>query len=76
LAGKLSWIGYIPGNPGESDLPSIRKGVLHPGMFFETLHGEDQVKQLNILYAKDYRLMSDLELIIRYWKNLDKHANE
>jgi hypothetical protein len=74
MTGKFSWVGYIPGDPDESDLPVIRKGVLHAGMFFGTMQDSHQIRQLNIMYAKDYRLLSDLEILIRYWKNLDNHV--
>lgn len=72
LAGKLSWVGYIPDASGNADLPAIRTGVLNPGMVFDagTLPAE-QIRQVNILYAKDYRIRNDLELIIKKWKNID-----
>jgi len=72
LTGKLSWVGYIPDHEHSGDLPPVRKGVLHPGMLFphESLSG-DQVRQLNILYAKDYSLRNDLELIFKNLKKID-----
>ncbi len=66
LTGELSWVGYIPDEPHKADLPPIKKGVLNPGMLFapDTLSG-DRVRQLNILYAKDYRMWNDLELVFK-----------
>ncbi len=70
LAGRLSWVGYIPGNE-DTGLPPLRKGILHPGMLFpDDLLPAARVKQLNILYAKDYRVQDDLELIIRNLRKL------
>ncbi len=72
LTGELSWVGYIPDEPHKADLPPIKKGVLNPGMLFapDTLSG-DRVRQLNILYAKDYRMWNDLELVFKNRKKLN-----
>lgn len=72
LTGKLSWVGYIPDREHSGDLPPVKKGVLHPGMLFSQDDlSRDQVRNLNILYAKDYSLRNDLELIFKNLKKLD-----
>ncbi|HOS90922.1 MAG TPA: glycosyltransferase family 2 protein [Prolixibacteraceae bacterium] len=75
ISGKRSWVGYIPGNI--EDLPVIRKGVLHPGMLFPAQSLEPtRIRQLNILYAKDYRFWNDLEIVFRNWRKLDNEFHE
>ncbi len=76
LAGRLSWVGYLPEDENRADLPPLRKGVLHPGMLFpeDSLTGK-RIKQLNFLYAKDYQIWNDLEVVARNWKKLDNKAN-
>ncbi|WP_319481217.1 glycosyltransferase [uncultured Draconibacterium sp.] len=73
IAGKKSWIGYIPGVAAESKLPTIKEGVLNPGDRFPGLKLDDEKSvQLNRLYAKDYNLLSDIELMLKGWKHLDR----
>ena len=71
LSGRLSWVGYIPEGE-DAALPPLRKGVLHPGMLFpnDTL-SPSRIKQINIMYAKDYRMKHDLELVLRNLGKLD-----
>jgi len=41
------------------------------GLPFETI--QDKKKdELNIVYAKDYRLMNDLEIVLKAWRNIGK----
>lgn len=76
LKGGLSWVGYLP-LPEQTDLPQLRPGIVNPGsLFCETELTEARKRQLNILYAKDYRLINDLELVARSWKLLDQKPDE
>ncbi len=76
LKGSLSWVGYLP-LPEQTDLPQLRPGIVNPGnLFCETELTEARKRQLNILYAKDYRLITDLELVARSWKLLDQKPDE
>ncbi len=72
LSGRKSWVGYIPGGLHDDELPVIRQGVLNPGMLFTpdslTI---GRIQQINILYAKDYRINNDLALIFRFFNKLD-----
>ncbi len=71
LTGRLTWVSYIPGGD-HTGLPLLRKGVLHPGMLFPGDHlATSRIRQLNILYAKDYSVKDDLELVIRNLRKLD-----
>jgi hypothetical protein len=73
LAGKISWIGYIPREKSKGNLPDIKQGILNPGdLFTEFTLTEEKVMRLNMLYAKDYSLSTDSEILLKAWKNLDK----
>lgn len=68
--GKKSWVGYCSGN--QSHLPSIKRGILSPASIFPETIPEKKKDELNIVYAKDYRLMNDLEIVLKAWKNIGK----
>ena len=68
FAGKKSWVGYCPGD--QNHLPMIRKGVLSPASIFPKTIPEKKKEELNIVYAKDYRLTVDLEIVLKAWKNI------
>ncbi|WP_297095211.1 glycosyltransferase [uncultured Draconibacterium sp.] len=73
IVGKKSWIGYIPNAAEESKLPTLKEGILHPGDRFPGLElDKEKSVQLNRLYAKDYNLLSDVELLLKGWKHLDR----
>lgn len=71
LLGKKSWVGYY--FPREEDkqkwnLPKIKEAVLNPldaldKQFVDT----PAIQKLNMLYAKDYRLWNDINIV---WKGL------
>lgn len=84
LFGAKSWVGYAlsafgsastPLSTGaQSDnpnLPKIRKGVLNP---LEILPQEQRTNEirtrLNLLYAKDYKIENDLNVVRKAFRNL------
>lgn len=70
FAGRLSWVGYCKGEL--SHLPKLREGVLSPESIFpETVSGKKR-NELNILYAKNYRMANDLEIVRKAWRNIGK----
>ncbi len=73
LSGKKTWVGYVPLSETFASLPRLKPGILHPGdMFPEIKPDAEKMKQLNVLYAKDYSLLTDAEIIFKGWKNLDR----
>ncbi|HEV7230692.1 MAG TPA: glycosyltransferase [Bacteroidia bacterium] len=69
LSGKKSWIGYTADSAKENEtLPSMRKGVLSPASIIHNASPDaDTVRRLNMIYAKDYRALTDLHIL---WKNI------
>ena len=65
LTGSLSWVGYASkGNV--HGLPKIKKGVLTPLDAFDFKVNETEIiQQADIVYAKDYRLGSDIGIVFR-----------
>jgi GT2 family glycosyltransferase len=66
--GNKSWVGYCSGT--QSHLPPIKKGILSTASLFPETIPEKKKDELNIVYAKDYRLMNDLEIVLKAWKNI------
>ena len=68
LSGKKSWVGYCSGT--QNNLPPIKKGILSPASLFPETISQKKKDELNIVYAKDYRLMNDLEIVLKAWKKI------
>jgi len=68
LSGKMSWVGYDQEVIQEQRLPKIRKAVLN-NTFREELDKEAR-KKANMLYAKDYDIWKDLQIIMKNWRSL------
>lgn len=72
-SGKKSWIGYVPSHKKQPELPEIKPGVLSPADMFDDLSpGKADNQRLNVLYARNYSLFTDLEILLKGWKKLDR----
>jgi GT2 family glycosyltransferase len=71
LVGKKSWVGYYSGEDIDyQKLPKIKKGVLNPSDGVKKLKFTPEIlSSLNILYAKDYDVYNDLNIIARGIRN-------
>jgi len=73
LLGKKSWIGYLREKDTFETLPSLKESVLTTGdLFPELIMDKEKVTQLNVLYAKDYSLLTDTEIVFKSWYKLDR----
>jgi GT2 family glycosyltransferase len=70
MAGNRSWVGYLPGSTGDAHLPVLRTGILSPGDLFPEPVSPQKAVELNMIYAKDYRLTTDLEIIFKAYPKL------
>ena len=69
LIGKKSLVGYdVTTNSKTIGLPSIKKGILHPT---DNNNHQEIKDKLNLIYARDYSIWKDLEILKRSWKKLD-----
>jgi GT2 family glycosyltransferase len=67
LLGKKTWVGYAGDNLAEEkNLPPLKQGVLSPldGLKQKNLKNQT-LARLNLLYAKDYTLYKDAEIVIK-----------
>lgn len=69
LLGKKSWVGYKETNL-KQELPKIKKGVLNPVDYLANTPDELTIHRLNQLYAKDYQVNNDLQIILKSWRLL------
>jgi O-antigen biosynthesis protein len=76
FGGRKTWVGYHTTFPGISveELPELRTAVLHPSDIHasSTLNTET-IRQLNLLYAKDYKISADISIILRGFRNLGRN---
>lgn len=69
-----SWVGFTQLSESEDQrLPELKTGVLNPQDAFKqkTLHQETTMR-LNLLYARDYKLTNDINIIIRGFRELGR----
>jgi len=69
-----SWIGFTSHpdqEPGR--LPEIRPGVLNPLDAFRNQHvPEETTARLDLIYARDYKITNDLNIILKGFRNLGR----
>ena len=68
FAGRKTWVGY--GSANQSQLPPIKKGIVTPASLFPENIPEKKKAELDMVYAKDYQLLNDLEIVMKTWKNM------
>jgi hypothetical protein len=70
LIGKKSWVGYAAGG-SSLRLPRLKKGVVAPvPTHFTAMEKTEAIDRLNVIYAKDYKIVNDLKIIWRSRKEL------
>jgi hypothetical protein len=70
LLGKKTWVGYAEKN---NRLPKLRSGILHPSAKLNpTQQNANTRERLDFLYAKDYNIERDMQLV---WQNFEKLGN-
>lgn len=67
LAGKRSWVGYLPTSRRALRLPSLLPGVFNLAIEQANAPTERVSVRMNALYAKDYEPLKDLRLV---WRGL------
>ena len=69
LFAKFSWVGYHPDDRDTALLPALRPGVLYPG-FAAAVDDPVALHHLNLLYARDYRVMDDWRIMLEHLTSL------
>jgi GT2 family glycosyltransferase len=72
LMGLRTWVSYLDTDLNDlSNLPKLKKGVLNPGSHLQSDHlSPDRIKEVNVVYAKDYRVFNDLLIITRNFRKI------
>ena len=76
LGGKKSWVGYCSEARHNTELPQIKPGILTPAdMFGYNAQPPDSTgttTRLNVLYARNYSILGDAEIMLKGWQYLDR----
>ena len=72
LIGRKSWVGYCKtAEASVMRLPVIRGGVLSPASVFHAENIDPElIKQVNILYARDYNVWKDVAIFFKAFRKL------
>ncbi|MEA3479458.1 MAG: glycosyltransferase, partial [Bacteroidota bacterium] len=72
--GKHSWVGYcIKEEIDISHLPEIKRGILNPCDAFPNRSISAETKEwLNLVYARDYKFTTDINILFKGIKNLGR----
>jgi GT2 family glycosyltransferase len=73
LSGKKSWVGYAESTESHAELPAIKPGILSPADMFGNSSSEPKRNhRLNVLYARNYSVLTDAEILLKGVRKLDK----
>lgn len=75
LIGKRTWVGYIKDLNADQNfqLPKIADSVLNPLDGLEAGEPDEEgLTRLNMLYAKDYRVANDLNIVFKGFRELGR----
>jgi len=66
LLGIKTWVSYSPEMKEiKINLPHIKNGVLSPASIFDGKLVPEKLEKINLIYAKDYRISTDLTIIMK-----------
>ena len=73
--GRKTWVGYAPVQTDlqQHSLPKLKTGILYPTDALNLNHSNaDIIQQVNALYARDYKLLGDVSIVIRAGRKLGR----
>ncbi len=77
FSGRLSWVSYCQPLSQHMRLPSIKRGVLCPTDIFDKPIVEPELlDRINLLYARDYTVFKDLNILFRALKKAGRKINK
>ena len=66
LFGRYSWVGYCPTESADGQrLPEIKKGIYNPASVLSEQLDDEALAQLNVMYARDYTVLKDINILFR-----------
>jgi GT2 family glycosyltransferase len=74
LFGFKTWVGYYMGGKIQTKhLPSIKQGILTPLDYVKSSEiSVSYIENLNMVYAKNYKILTDLQILMKGFKNTDR----
>ncbi len=74
LTGNRSFVSYCEKSGADIGmLPKIRKGILNPtDAVKKEVNDKQLIERINFMYAKDYRIVNDLNIISKAWIKLGR----
>ena len=70
LFGRYSWVGYCPTESVDGQrLPKIKPGIYNPASILSEQLDDEALGQLNMIYARDYTLLKDINILFRVLLN-------
>jgi hypothetical protein len=72
LIGKHSFVGYMTPEGKPNGLPPIKRGILTPAELLST-NDMKSLEKLNLIYARDYSIYRDIQIIAKGWRKLDRN---
>jgi len=78
FSGSCSWVGYYPlSNMQDHSLPVVKKSIFTPADGLENIKiSEDAIERLNVMYAKNYRILTDAGILIAGLRNIGQKINK
>lgn len=74
LIAYRTWVGYY-NNEESSKLPHIRKSILNPtDAFSKRVFENEMISRLNMIYARDFNISNDLNIIYKGFRMLGRIA--
>jgi O-antigen biosynthesis protein len=71
LIGQRTWVGYHETGAHQYSLPGLKRGYLSSASSIqEKLADTEMLNKINMMYAKDYRVINDLNIIFKGFKKL------
>ena len=70
LVGKKTYVGYNLQKTNHPLLPKLKLSILHP--ISNSSNSDELNEKINLIYARDYSVWKDIEILQKNWKELDK----
>ena len=69
LIGRKTYVGYNIQNLNNLLLPRLKLSILHP--LTNSSNANEINEKINLIYARDYSIWKDIEILQKSWKKLD-----
>jgi len=73
LVGKKTYVGYNLQNINHPLLPKLKLSILHP--ISNSSISDELNEKINLIYARDYSVWKDIEILQKNWKQLDRKVD-